>query len=468
MAPTTRRNSALLKKISTLQLKLAPLVPLPSGPPHPDFPKTLMAFHLLTEDQLDSIAHYYHQSTPGPWTHHYPAQMNWDKDFLAKHPEAAAISSSSTTAMRHSRRLSQVEKEFITDLMKTVEDLQHPVLPSQPETDSQSTRASSANPYAGLSDKERIRIKRRKVGKFIGLVGMETPAEEIAGRIQASLEAAIESSREELRRNEEHRMADTAATAALVAALESAAGDCNTTDFTIVCEGKEHQVHRFVLALHSPVLAKAANGVFKEAEEKRMDLSVDGRACVDALVKYLYTLKYTAFPSDAPPWDHAKTVEYHVRMCVMADKYDIKPLKNMAIHAFNDKIESEVAIIELSKAACIAWEATPATKEIRAAILEFGISNGLLSTRGTSKLSETMFAIPEFGLDYTKAVERRVKRYEEGALPASCENRYYCPGNSRDVCDATMILNLDRSLPRVRCAYCGVEYSVAQWEREEV
>ncbi|OTA33722.1 hypothetical protein BTJ68_07046 [Hortaea werneckii EXF-2000] len=169
MAPTTRRNSALLKKISTLQLKLAPLVPLPSGPPHPDFPKTLMAFHLLTEDQLDSIAHYYHQSTPGPWTHHYPAQMNWDKDFLAKHPEAAAVASPSTTAIRHSRRLSQVEKEFISDLMKT----------------------------------ERIRIKRRKVGKFIGLVGMETPAEEIAGRIQASLEAAIETSREELRRNEE-------------------------------------------------------------------------------------------------------------------------------------------------------------------------------------------------------------------------------------------------------------------------
>ncbi|KAI7200598.1 hypothetical protein D0869_01781 [Hortaea werneckii] len=203
MAPTTRRNSALLKKISTLQLKLAPLVPLPSGPPHPDFPKTLMAFHLLTEDQLDSIAHYYHQSTPGPWTHHYPAQMNWDKDFLAKHPEAAAVASPSTTAMRHSRRLSQVEKEFITELMKTVGDLQHPVLPSQPETGSQNSRAGSANPYAGLSDKERIRIKRRKVGKFIGLVGMETPAEEIAGRIQASLEAAIETSREELRRNEE-------------------------------------------------------------------------------------------------------------------------------------------------------------------------------------------------------------------------------------------------------------------------
>ncbi|EMF13803.1 uncharacterized protein SEPMUDRAFT_85001, partial [Sphaerulina musiva SO2202] len=64
MAPSTRRNSALAKKIATLQLRLAPLVPLPAGPPHPAFPDTLLAFHLLTEAELDSIAHYYHQSTP--------------------------------------------------------------------------------------------------------------------------------------------------------------------------------------------------------------------------------------------------------------------------------------------------------------------------------------------------------------------------------------------------------------------
>jgi hypothetical protein len=67
MAPLTRpNNAALTKQIATLQLELAPLVPLPTGPPHPAFPKTLLAFHLLTEDELDSIAHHYHQSTPGP------------------------------------------------------------------------------------------------------------------------------------------------------------------------------------------------------------------------------------------------------------------------------------------------------------------------------------------------------------------------------------------------------------------
>lgn len=84
--------------------------------------------------------------------------------------------------------------------MKTVEDLQNPIVQSQPE-DPSSSRTS--NQYAGLTEKERIRIKRRKVGKFIGLVGMETPVEEIAGRIQASLDRAVERSREELRRNEE-------------------------------------------------------------------------------------------------------------------------------------------------------------------------------------------------------------------------------------------------------------------------
>jgi hypothetical protein len=192
MAPTTRRNSALAKKIATLQLTLAPLVPLPSGPPHPAFPKTLMAFHLLTEEELDSIAHYYHQSTPGPWSQHYPSNMNWDKDFLSK-PLAT------TSPRRHSQPLSQSEVDFLSDLMKTVEDLQHPIVPSQQENQEGSRR----NPYAGLSDKDRIRIKRRKVGKFIGLVGMETPADEIAGRIQASLDRAIERSREDLRRNEE-------------------------------------------------------------------------------------------------------------------------------------------------------------------------------------------------------------------------------------------------------------------------
>lgn len=196
MAPLTRRNSALAKKIATLQLRLAPLVPLPTGPPHPAFPETLLAFHLLTEDELDAIAHYYHQSTPGPWSDHYPANMNWDKNFLAR-PDVL----SPTSRARRSRRLSQDEKDWLDELVKTVEEMKAPLIRSKSTPTIEA--GSSSNPYAGLSERDRVRIKRRKVGKFIGLVGMETPAEEIAGRIQASMDRAIERSRAELRRNEE-------------------------------------------------------------------------------------------------------------------------------------------------------------------------------------------------------------------------------------------------------------------------
>lgn len=217
MAPLTRpNNAALTKKIATLQLELAPLVPLPSGPPHPAFPKTLLAFHLLTEDELDSIAHHYHQSTPGPWTQHYPALMNWDKDFLARRgsdSDGKRKGKASAADVDAALEADVPEEAFLEALMTTVQDLQREqqkkgpaTLRSSPEegaSSSSSGGAGAGNPYAGLSDKDRIRIKRRKVGKFIGLVGMETPVEEIAGRIQASLDRAMERSREELRRNEE-------------------------------------------------------------------------------------------------------------------------------------------------------------------------------------------------------------------------------------------------------------------------
>ncbi|KAF2723318.1 hypothetical protein K431DRAFT_220140 [Polychaeton citri CBS 116435] len=178
MAPLTRarRSSALANKISTLQLTLHPLVPLPSGPPHSAFPKSLLAFHLLTEEELDDLAHYYHQSTPGPWTLRYPSYMNWDKDFLAK--------SSPRTP-----------KTAFTPSGKTI-------TPLSPE-DQGGRGHGVLDKYSKLSKGDRLRIKRRKVGKFIGLVGMETPAEEIAGRIQASLDRATEKARREQLRVEE-------------------------------------------------------------------------------------------------------------------------------------------------------------------------------------------------------------------------------------------------------------------------
>lgn len=57
-----------------------------------------------------------------------------------------------------------------------------------------------------MTDIERITIKRRKVGKFIGLIGMDTPDTEIEGKLKDAMEAIIQGSQDELRQTEEWYM----------------------------------------------------------------------------------------------------------------------------------------------------------------------------------------------------------------------------------------------------------------------
>jgi hypothetical protein len=71
------QNPDLQAKISQLALPLAPLVQLTSGQIHPSFPPTLLHYHLLTDAELEDLAHFYHQRTPCALTTHYPKPMNW-------------------------------------------------------------------------------------------------------------------------------------------------------------------------------------------------------------------------------------------------------------------------------------------------------------------------------------------------------------------------------------------------------
>ncbi|KAJ4394743.1 hypothetical protein N0V93_003962 [Gnomoniopsis smithogilvyi] len=73
----TTRNKALDKKIQQMALPLAPLVQLTSGHVHPAFPSTLLSFWLLTSEQLDELAQFYHQRSPCQWTRHYPCPISW-------------------------------------------------------------------------------------------------------------------------------------------------------------------------------------------------------------------------------------------------------------------------------------------------------------------------------------------------------------------------------------------------------
>lgn len=112
--------------------------------------------------------------------------MNWDKDFLGK-PTPVPI--------ENVRRLSQQEQDLLRDLLQTVNEINTGSEALHGQMRQSEQRRSSVSKR--LSKKERMRIKRRKFGKFIGLRGMDTPIEEIAGRLQASLDRAVERAKQE-------------------------------------------------------------------------------------------------------------------------------------------------------------------------------------------------------------------------------------------------------------------------------
>ncbi|CAJ0546278.1 uncharacterized protein FTOL_10194 [Fusarium torulosum] len=74
------KNPSLQRKLEQMALPLAPLVQLTTGAVHPSFPTTVLNFWLLTDEQLESLAHFYHQRTPNPWTNQYPCPVNWRSD----------------------------------------------------------------------------------------------------------------------------------------------------------------------------------------------------------------------------------------------------------------------------------------------------------------------------------------------------------------------------------------------------
>lgn len=74
------KNPCLDQKIRKMALPLQPLVSITNGRYHPAFPMTLLNFWVLTSDQLDDIAHFYHQRTPSLFTEKYPCPVEWRRD----------------------------------------------------------------------------------------------------------------------------------------------------------------------------------------------------------------------------------------------------------------------------------------------------------------------------------------------------------------------------------------------------
>lgn len=73
------RRPDLAAKLDHMAQTLHPLVNTVTGAIHPAFPLTIVQFWLLTDDQLEGLASFYHQRTPSRFTRQYPCPVKWQR-----------------------------------------------------------------------------------------------------------------------------------------------------------------------------------------------------------------------------------------------------------------------------------------------------------------------------------------------------------------------------------------------------
>jgi len=246
--------------------------------------------------------------------------------------------------------------------------------------------------------------------------------------------------------------------------------DTTISDFSITHGQQEWKVHRFVLALHSPVLAKASCSDFKvrssrgatfairyvdivskEGTERKIDLPDEHPACLAALVYYLYTLVYdVSFNSVS---DDLVALSFHVKMCILADKYDMSPLKAMAVRQFEAQAKLDWASEQFAQAAAEAYDASGATRSIRDVVIKVAMDNKALSLsyQAPSPLSKVMMACADFATDYARVLETGpTVSKREGELRLRCPN---------DKCGVEFITSLDNFInDSCHCFGCDVGY----------
>lgn len=139
---TPAAPNSLYRTLSHLLIPLHPLVSSVTGTQHPDFPHNLLAFHLLTNSQLDRLARHYHQVWPPVQeTFWYPI---WVKGWVSSSPSV----------------LQAAEDTSLVDLA----------------------------------------TKRRRFGRFIGLRGCESPVQDYGQGVNTN--RSMENSSEMLARME--------------------------------------------------------------------------------------------------------------------------------------------------------------------------------------------------------------------------------------------------------------------------
>ncbi|KAF7185948.1 hypothetical protein HII31_12821 [Pseudocercospora fuligena] len=241
-------------------------------------------------------------------------------------------------------------------------------------------------------------------------------------------------------------MADDATKLNLVTRLSTCP---ELSDFKIVCNGREFPVHRFVLSLHSDVFKRACVSPFMESSKRAISMAQDHETDeIRALVEYMYKFDYSE------PSDMEEAVQFHVQMAVLADKWDVRGLKELATKKFTSMLNPHwSALVPAIKAA---YTSQPIIAEMCKAVVKVAAESMDVMLPGSTNavLDEAMLAHPKFAVDLVHQ-QARTKPANTRPQMASCPHCGTAP-------ETRLSLFLSNGSVQYQCARCSRGWTVVK------
>ncbi|KAM0716713.1 hypothetical protein Q7P37_008158 [Cladosporium fusiforme] len=104
------------------------------------------------------------------------------------------------------------------------------------------------------------------------------------------------------------------------------------SDLTITCQGYEFRVHKVILCAQSEYFRKLLTGPFKEANSDTIDFPEDDPYDLEMLIYFLYNSRLH-YGGDQ---DAIYVLELDVRLYMIADKYDVAPVRTHMLQRLGD------------------------------------------------------------------------------------------------------------------------------------